>query len=134
MLQNAKFAAAPLPVPGMLWQLVASDLADHTWSSCAQEMCAGFQVLHADLRAVPQDFATDHPEHVHFMDLSASFLVRPASEIWANATDTARQEINETFMPDAQHPSAPGMRIVAAALEPLVRRLVSAAPDDMDAI
>ncbi len=38
------------------------------------------------------------------------------------------------YMPDAQHPSAAGMRIIAAELEPLVRRLVSAAPVGMDAI
>ena len=81
-----------------------------------------------------QDFSAEHPDHVHYMDLSASFLVRPASEIWANATDTVRQEINETFMPDAQHPSAPGMRVIAAELEPLVQRLVSRTPDDMDTL
>ena len=79
-----------------------------------------------------QGFSEEFPEHVQFLDLSASFLVRPASEVWANATAAPVQEINETFMPDAQHPSAAGMRIIAAELEPLVRRLVSAAPIDMD--
>ena len=81
-----------------------------------------------------QEFAAEEPEHVHFLDLSASFLVKPANEIWANATANTRQEINEMYMPDAQHPSAAGMRIIAAELEPLVRRLVSAAPTGMDAI
>ena len=81
-----------------------------------------------------QDFAAEEPDYVHFLDLSASFLVRPSSEIWANATANTRQEINEMFMPDAQHPSAAGMRIIAAELEPLVRRLVSAAQVDMDTV
>ena len=37
-------------------------------------------------------------------------------------------------MPDAQHPSAAGMRIIAAELEPLVSRLVSEASLDVESI
>lgn len=81
-----------------------------------------------------QGFSAEEPEHVHFLDLSALFLVKPASGIWANATADTRQEINEMFMPDAQHPSAAGMRMIAAELEPLVRRLIIAAQVDMDTI
>ncbi len=87
-----------------------------------------------DCELCAQGYAEEESEHIHFLDLSASFLVRPSSEIWANATADTRQEINEMFMPDAQHPSAAGMRIIAAELEPLVRRLVSTAPIDMDSM
>lgn len=81
-----------------------------------------------------RDFADENPEHVHFMDMSESFLVRPSSDGWANVTAATKQEINEMFMPDAQHPSAAGMRIIAAELEPLVSRLISEAPADMGSI
>ena len=81
-----------------------------------------------------QNFAAGHPRHSHYLDLGASFLTSPSSNAWANATATTRQEINEMFMPDAQHPSAAGMRIIAAELEPLVSRLVSEADADMDTI
>ena len=96
---------------------------------------AVFEVSFSDFQ-VPcmQDFSAEQPEHVHFLDLSASFLVRPAREIAANVTANTRREINEMFMPDAQHPSAAGMRMIAAELEPLVRRLVSTALADMDTI
>ena len=53
---------------------------------------------------------------------------------WARATTEPQQGINEMSMPDGQHPSAVGMRIIAAELEPLVSRLVSEASIDIGPI
>ncbi len=75
-----------------------------------------------------QAVAGEHPGHVHVEDYGAAFLSSRASNVWAsNATAAVRQEINEMFMPDALHPSAAGMRLIAGKLEPLVSRLVSEA-------
>ncbi|CAL8463966.1 g3501 [Coccomyxa elongata] len=83
-----------------------------------------FDLFNANLRAV----AGEHPGHVHVEDYGAAFLTSRASNVWAsNSTVAVRQEINEMFMPDALHPSAAGMRLIAGKLEPLVSRLVSEA-------
>ena len=90
-----------------------------------------------------QAFAASHPKHVHYADMGAKFLSQSASDVWiktnvnSNTDASARppqQEINEMFMPDAQHPSSAGMRIIAAGLEPLVTRLVGEAEADIDTI
>ena len=89
--------------------------------------------------ATSQAFVASHPKHADYLDLGANFLSRPASDAWISAnvnsnTDPSvrpsRQEINEMFMPDAQHLSAAGMRIITAGLEPLVTRLVGEAEAD----
>ena len=81
-----------------------------------------------------QDFAAGHFKHVYFLDMGKAFLANAQSNAWAHATAEPRQDINEMFMPDAQHPSAAGMRIIAAELEPLVSRLVSEASQDAESI
>ena len=86
------------------------------------------------LTSLTQDFAVGHFKHVHFLDMGPAFLADAQSNAWAHATAEPRQDINEMFMPDAQHPSAAGMRIIAAELEPLVSRLVSEANTDVGSI
>ena len=91
-------------------------------------------LAHTALIFPVQDFATGHFKHVHFLDMGEAFLANAQSNAWAHATAEPRQDINEMFMPDAQHPSAAGMRIIAAVLEPLVSRLVSEASLDVGSI
>ena len=75
-----------------------------------------------------QAAAGEHPGHVYVEDYGAAFLTSRAANVWqGNSTAVVRQEINEMFMPDALHPSAAGMRLIAGKLEPLVSRLVSEA-------
>ncbi len=68
---------------------------------------------------------------MHYADFGAAFLSHLASNAWGTKDSApVRQEINEAFMPDAQHPSAAGMRVLAQSLEPLIARLVAEAATD----
>jgi lysophospholipase L1-like esterase len=75
-----------------------------------------------------QDFAAKYPEQVQYVDYGEAFLAQRPSNAWlANGTAPQKMEINEAYMPDALHPSAAGMRIIAEKLEPLVSRLLGEA-------
>ena len=70
-----------------------------------------------------QAWAAESAGFAHFLDLGAGFLsAEPVA---------GKLEVKEALMPDSLHPSAVGMRIVAAQLEPLVAGLVAShrAPD-----
>lgn len=75
-----------------------------------------------------QELAAEDPSYVHFVDYGEAFLALHASNAWqTNTTAPLKKEINEAYMPDALHPSAAGMRIIADRLEPLISKLVSEA-------
>ncbi len=63
-----------------------------------------------------------------YEDYGTAFLTKRPAVVWAaNSTAPVREEINEMYMPDALHPSAPGMRLIAGKLEPLISRLLGEA-------
>jgi lysophospholipase L1-like esterase len=75
-----------------------------------------------------QAVAEEHPQHVFYEDYGTAFLTKRPATVWQNnSTAPVREEINEMYMPDALHPSAAGMRLIAGKLEPLVSRLVAEA-------
>lgn len=77
-----------------------------------------------------QAFAAEHAGHVRYVDYGAAFLTKRPSNVWGtsnSSTTPVREEINEMYMPDALHPSAAGMRLIAAKLEPLISELVAEA-------
>ena len=76
--------------------------------------------MHVHVRFPPQAWAEAHTGFAHYADFGRGFLSQEAVG--------GRYEVKEALMPDSLHPSAVGMRIIAAQLEPLVGRLVQAAP------
>ena len=64
-----------------------------------------------------QEWAADNSGYAHFMDLGQGFL--------STEPVAGKFEVKEALMPDSLHPSAVGMRIVAAQLEPLISDLIN---------
>ncbi|BDA49069.1 probable platelet-activating factor acetylhydrolase IB subunit beta at C-terminar half [Coccomyxa sp. Obi] len=119
MLELLEFVREALPATRIV-VLVPLPKGDYWPNRCTP----AFDLFNANLQAI----AGEHPGHVHVKDYGAAFLTSRAANVWqSNSTAAVRQEINEMFMPDALHPSAAGMRLIAGKLEPLVSRLVSEA-------